>query len=86
MINNSIISTYNKIIDELESYLKTSDDCSNNFKLLLTVKMLKKVDNIIKEELTSELKETFTDNIAYNLTNQKIGFEKIKTFQIQSFD
>ena len=79
MINNSIIGTYNKIIDELESYLKTSDDCSNNFKLFLTVKMLKKVDNIIKEELPSELKETFTDNIAYNLTNQKIGFEKIKT-------
>lgn len=76
---DSIINTYNKILDEIESCLKTGDDCSNNFKLFLTVKMLRNVDNIIKEELPSELKETFTDNIAYNLTNQKIGFEKIKT-------
>lgn len=75
---DSIINTYNKIIDKIELYLKTGDDCSNNFKLFLTVKMLKNVDDIVKQELPSELKEKFTDNIAYNLTNQKIGFEKIK--------
>lgn len=75
---NSIINTYNKIIDKIESCLKAGDDCSNNFKLFLTVKMLKNINNIVKQELPSELKEKFTDNIVYNLTNQKIGFESIR--------
>lgn len=45
---DSIINTYNKIIDEIESCLKTGGDCSNNFKLFLTSKMLKNIDDIIK--------------------------------------
>lgn len=77
---DSIINTYNKIIDEIESCLKTGDDCSNNFKLFLTVKMLKNVDDIIKQELPSELKEKFTSNIRYNIINQNMGFKRIKEF------
>lgn len=74
---DSIINTYNKIIDEIESCLKTGDDCSNNFKLFLTIKMLKNVDNIIKQELPSEQEEKFTSNIASNIINQNMGFERI---------
>lgn len=77
---DSIINTYNKILDEIESCLKTGDDCSNNFKLFLTVKMLKNVDDIIKQELPSELKEKFAANIRYNIINQNMGFKRIKEF------
>ena len=77
---DSIINTYNKILDEIESCLKTGDDCSNNFKLFLTVKMLKNVDDIIKQELPSELKEKFVANIRYNIINQNMGFKRIKEF------
>lgn len=77
---DSIINTYNKIIDEIESCLKAGDDCSNNFKLFLTGKMLKNVDNIIKQELSSELKEKFASNIRYNIINQNMGFKRIKEF------
>ena len=77
---DSIINTYNKIIDEIESCLKAGDDCSNNFKLFLTVKMLKNVDNIVKQELPSELKEKFASNIRYNIINQNMGFKRIKEF------
>lgn len=73
---DSIINIYNKIIDEIESCLKAGDDCSNNFKLFLTVKMLKNVDNIVKQELSSELKEKFTDNIVSNIIEQNMGFKK----------
>lgn len=75
---DSIINTYNKIIDEIESCLKTGDNCSNNFKLFLTVKMLKNVDNIIKQELPSELEEKFTNNIVSNIIDQNMGFKKIR--------
>lgn len=75
---DSIIYTYNKIIDEIESCLKAGDDCSNTFKLFLTVKMLKNVNNIVKRELPSELKEKFTTNIVSNTINQNIGFESIR--------
>lgn len=77
---DSIINTYNKILDEIESCLKTGDDCSNNFKLFLTVKMLKNIDDIIKQELPSELKEKFAANIRYNIINQNMGFKRIKEF------
>ena len=75
---DSIINTYNKIIDEIESCLKAGDDCSNNFKLFLTVKMLNNIDNIVKQELPLELKEKFTDNIVSNIIEQNMGFKKIK--------
>lgn len=75
---DSAINTYNKIIDEIELCLKTGDDCSNNFKLLLTVKALRNIDNIIEQEMSFELKEKFTTNIANNIIEQNMGFEKIK--------
>ena len=75
---DSTINIYNKIIDEIESCLKTGDNCSNTFKLFLTVNCLKNIDIIVKQELSSELKEEFVNNIASNFNNQDIGFEKIK--------
>lgn len=75
---DSIINTYNKIIDEIELCLKAGDDCSNNFKLFLTIKALRNIDNIIEQELSFELKEKFTTNIVNNVIEQNMGFEKIK--------